>query len=68
MVYRETMIRKKNELLQGYFHGVVGPIYLDNPEITLAMTLERRDKGSVQIDSFLVACQKQRDNFEDKGV
>lgn len=62
------MLRRKKRHMRAYSHGVVGPIDLDNPEITLAMTLEMRDKGSVQIDSFLGACQKWHENFEDKGV
>ena len=52
------MLRRQNNLMRGYLHGVVGPIDLDNPKITLDATLERRDKGSVQIDSFLGTCQK----------
>ena len=61
-------LRKKNKLLRGYLHKVVGPIDLDNPKITLTIALERRDKESVQLDSVFCACQKCCGNFEDKGV
>ena len=32
------------------------------------MTLGRRDKGMVQLDPFLRACQQWREIFEEKGV
>ena len=41
---------KKNKLLRGYLHGIVGPLDQDHPKVTLATILERRDKGSVQVD------------------
>ena len=48
---------KENELLRGYLHGIVGPLDQDHPKVTLSLALERRDKGSVHLDSFLGACQ-----------
>ena len=62
------MLKKENELIKGYLHRVVGSIDLDNPNITLIATLERGEKGSVSIYSFLGACQKWHENFKDKGV
>ena len=54
--------------MRGYFHGLVGPIDMDSLEITLVSALDRREKGSVQIPSFLGTFQKRHDNFEDKDV
>lgn len=47
------LLRKQNEFLRGYLHGVVGLIDLDNLEIALVAALETKEKGSVQLDSFL---------------
>lgn len=63
-----VMLRKQIDLRRGYLHGAMDPIDLDNPKIYLDAALERREKGSVQIDSFFGACQKWHNNFEDKGV
>lgn len=43
-------LHKENELLRGYLHGIVAPLDQDHPKVTLATTLERRNKGSVQVD------------------
>lgn len=49
------MSRKQNELLRGYLHEVMGPIDLDNVEITLVVILERRDK-EICIVRFIFGC------------
>ena len=46
----------------------VSPFDPTNPEETLKATIERRDRGLVQLDPFLSACQQWQENFEEKGV
>ena len=50
-------LHKENEILRGYLHGIVDPLDQDHLEVTLTMTLERRDIRSVQVGLFFGACQ-----------
>lgn len=54
--------------MRGYLHGTMGPIDPNHPKFTLVMALERNEKGTIQMDPFLGACQQWFDNFEEKGV
>ena len=40
-------LRQQNEILKGYLSEVVGPLDLANPEETLKLVVERRDRGVV---------------------
>ena len=50
------ILRGKNEIMRGYLHGIVGPIDPNHPKITLIVTLQRKQKGLIQMVPFLGAC------------
>ena len=56
-------LRKYNELLRGYLNEVVGPIDLENLEIVLGATLERKETRAL-MDSFLDSFQEWHHTFE----
>ena len=46
----------------------MGPINLENLEITLAATLEKGGARTTQLDPFLEAYQQWHETFEEKGM
>ena len=52
------LLQRQNKILKRYLSKVVGPLDPTKPKETLKTTVERRDRGAVQLDPFLNTCQQ----------